>query len=154
MVTYAMGPFFSNSTFMDDPRFSDASPVVASRSAAEGGPHEPRSGHHGAKLRAGEPPWYRRKAAVRGDIELFCRHHRKHTADALGYVLGRLLVEGFHVDDAGGDLVSLGELGQTVEIGHLAVGELEKEQRAVELPERGEEAAEVAPHVGTARVVP
>src|SRR5262245_18289420 len=124
MVTYAIGPFFSNSTFMDDPPLLEGRPR---RSTPESGAHEPRSRRHRAKLRSGQPPRDRRDAPVRGDVEAFRGTYREHAADARSHILGSLFADGLHVDDAGRDLVAPGKLGQAVEIAHLAVGELEKE---------------------------
>ena len=75
---------------------------------------------------------------------------REHRVDPLGDLVGRLEVVVLDVDDAGGDVPPAAAISpQELDLGHLAVGELEDELVDVEAEHRVEDRA-----VGPARQRP
>src|SRR5207245_2641170 len=59
--------------------------------------------------------------------QLLGRRDLEHAADPARHVLGRVLVEALHVDDARAQLAAVAVLPPQVELGQLAAGELEHE---------------------------
>src|SRR5438445_7373009 len=91
-----------------------------------------------AKLLVGHVARAPAEATVGIDRELLGPAHLEDAADARGHLLGRVLVEALHVDDAGAELAAVAVLLPEVQLRHLAPGELEHELVGAGLQEPGE----------------
>src|SRR5437879_5419452 len=78
------------------------------------------------------------EATVGIDRELFGPADLEDAADARGHLLGRVLVEALHVDDAGAEFAAVPVLLPEVQLRHLAPGELKHELVGAGLEEPGE----------------
>src|SRR6266542_4966749 len=104
-------------------------------------PPQARSCPQTLELLEGHPARHREEAAVGHQREALGGDGRETETDALRHVLGRLHVEGLHVDHPARHLAVDADLLPHVDLGHLAVGVLEDELVARAVEEVGEHPA-------------